>query len=30
MTILKAINERGPCAGDSKEIEIEEVQIEEK
>jgi len=30
MAILKAINERGPCAGDSEEIEIEEVQVEEK
>ena len=30
VAILKAINERGPCAGDSEEIEIEEVQVEEK
>jgi len=30
MAILKAINERGPCAGESEEIEIEEVQVEEK
>ena len=29
MTILKAINERGPCAGDGKEIEIEEENEEE-